>query len=76
MVRIAQRQIKENRLEEAGKISDLLLGVKLEPAQKVAAFRLKIMAAGPEAKSLLLSALKGKDEPSQESSYRPDDGVF
>ena len=65
MVRIAQRQIKENRLEEAGKISGLLLGVKLEPAQKVAAFRLKILTAGPEAKSLLISALKGKDEPLQ-----------
>lgn len=65
MVRIAQRQIKENRLEEAGKISGLLLGVKLEPAQKVAAFRLKILTAGPEAKSLLISVLKGKDEPLQ-----------
>ncbi len=80
MVRIAQRQIKENRLEEAGKISALLLGVKLEPAQKVAAFRLKIMAAGPEAKSLLISALKGKDEPSQEAAigliaefFKPDE---
>lgn len=80
MVRIAQGQIKENRLEEAGKICDLLLGVKLEPAQKVAAFRLKIMAAGPEAKSLLISALKGKDEPSQEAAigliaefFKPDE---
>jgi len=67
-------------LEEAARISDLLLGVKLEPAQKVAAFRLKIMAAGPEAKSLLLSALKGKDEPSQEAAiglmtefFKPDE---
>ncbi|NMC66440.1 MAG: HEAT repeat domain-containing protein [Acidobacteria bacterium] len=80
MVRMGQRQIKENKLEEAARISDLLLGVKLEPAQKVAAFRLKIMAAGPEAKSLLLSALKGKDEPSQEAAiglmtefFKPDE---
>ncbi|HPB59850.1 MAG TPA: HEAT repeat domain-containing protein, partial [Candidatus Saccharicenans sp.] len=80
MVRMGQRQIKENKLEEAARISDLLLGVKLEPAQKVAAFRLKIMAAGPEAKSLLISALKGKDEPSQEAAigliaefFKPDE---
>jgi len=80
MVRIAQREIKENKLEEAAKISDLLLGVKLEPAQKVAAFRLKILTAGPQARSLLLSALKGKDEPSQEAAiglmaefFKPDE---
>lgn len=80
MVRIAQRQIKENRLEEAGKISDTLLRVKLEPAQKVAAFRLKILTAGPQGKSLMLSALKGKDEPPQEAAiglmaefFKPDE---
>ncbi len=80
MVRIAQRQIKENRLEEAGKISDTLLRVKLEPAQKVAAFRLKILMAGPQGKSLMLSALKRKDEPPQEAAiglmaefFKPDE---
>jgi len=61
LLRIAQREIKENSPEPARKISDLLLKAKLTAQEKMAAWRIKILSAGDKVQSEIQAALKAKD---------------
>jgi HEAT repeat protein len=67
LLRIAQRQIGENRLDSANDVASLLLNSRLMPWQKMAAWKIRILAAGNESRSMIASVLKGKDELAQQA---------
>jgi len=68
LLRTAQRQIAENRFESASSLADTLLKSRLLPWQKVAAWKIRIQAAGNKSWSLAASILKGKDELAQQAA--------
>ncbi len=62
LLRIASREVESGKKEKAESISDLLLKSNLNPAERLAAWRVKILAAGDDLKTQLQVALKSKDE--------------
>ncbi len=68
LLRIAGREIEDKNLKEAGAISNLLLGLRLTPAQRLAAWRVKILASGENYGREIQAALKSKDEMAQQAA--------
>ncbi|MDI6849723.1 MAG: hypothetical protein QME69_08010, partial [Candidatus Saccharicenans sp.] len=62
LLRIASRAIDQKDYSRAGKISDILLEVRLRPEGRMGAWRIKILAAGEKQNQELAAALKSRDE--------------
>ncbi len=68
LLRIAGREVESGKKEKAASISDLLLKSKLNPDERLAAWRVKILAAGDVSKTQLQVALKSKDETARQAA--------
>lgn len=68
LLRIAGREIEDKNFGEAANISRLLLENKLTPAQKLAAWRVKILASGENYGREIMAALKSRDEMAQQAA--------
>ncbi|MCR4395939.1 MAG: HEAT repeat domain-containing protein [Candidatus Saccharicenans sp.] len=62
LLRIANAEVKNQQYERATVIANSLLKAALTPAEKLAAWKVKILAAGDNGEREIQAALKSKDE--------------
>ncbi|MGB9835974.1 MAG: HEAT repeat domain-containing protein [Candidatus Saccharicenans sp.] len=62
LLRIASREIEDRQYESAAATANSLIRATLTPAEKLAAWKVKILAAGNSAEREIQAALKSKDE--------------
>lgn len=68
LLRVANRDINNEKFKQAAVIPDILLKAKLTPEERLASWRIKILAAGNGSKTQLQAALKGKDESARQAA--------